>query len=370
MRDVLARPRKRGFTLVELLVVIAIIGILISLLLPAVQAAREAARRAQATNHLHQLGVACHTFHDANRRFPNQGAYKYNQWAYSGGRIIPPDTVRTGGGSTSWVCQVMPFSEQSGLLKNWNFLTQIPILLDPSRGSQGIAQNSQNVTPPDASGNWLWDGTGGIITAGPVTDFACNAQVFGSAQNTTGPDAGPYGSGGWTSLAQQSKYKVGIDRITDGTSMTIMIGIKAMATQVYSARGPEDFVMTNGAMGASNDGPITDAGIWNDYHSLGRAWSGDHISWYAASKFGTNVWSNYIPGNTYGIKNTWLCSTIRFIQDAPDIDSWNRFGTPHSGAGLFAMCDGSVRSVSLSLDRAVWRTAITPRGDEGVSLDQ
>ena len=203
-----------------------------------------------------------------------------------------------------------------------------------------------------------------------MTDFACNAQVFGSAQNTTGPDGGPYGSGTWSSLSGQSKYKVGIDRIKDGTSMTIMIGIKAMATQVYNARGPEQFVMTNGSMGDSNDAPITDAGIWNDFMGAGRCWSSDHISWYAASKNGTTAWSNYIPGNTYGISNTWLCSTILFVQDAPDIDAWNRFGTPHSGAGLFAMCDGSVKSVTLSIGNNVFRTAVTPNGLEGVSLDQ
>jgi len=85
---------RRGFTLIELLVVIAIIAILIALLLPAVQQAREAARRSQCKNHMKQVGLALHNYHDAYTVFPigtgsaggASSGYGLGNWKY---RILP-----------------------------------------------------------------------------------------------------------------------------------------------------------------------------------------------------------------------------------------------------------------------------------------
>ncbi|MCL2117614.1 MAG: DUF1559 domain-containing protein, partial [Planctomycetaceae bacterium] len=95
----------QAFTLVELLVVIAIIGILIALLLPAVQAAREAARRMQCSNHLKQITLALHNYHDAHKTLP----------AGCGGPLLAWDMNLLG---TLWA--ILPFIEQGQRYEDWN----------------------------------------------------------------------------------------------------------------------------------------------------------------------------------------------------------------------------------------------------------
>ncbi|MBN2216784.1 MAG: DUF1559 domain-containing protein [Pirellulales bacterium] len=217
--------RSRGFTLVELLVVIAIIGILIALLLPAVQAAREAARRMQCTNHLKQLGVALHAYHDNHQVLPFASGYTIAQ---------------TG----TWLSFILPQLEQQAIYDEINFeimmsdprnsrpvTTPIHWIVCPSdpRSSEPIMNCDSRVSGMNPNPSLkLWY----PACMGPTHDDGCVYCPLGKTSSIS-PDS--YCCQGWNfgskepadnAVGMFGRYPSGVKfvDVTDGLACTIAIG--------------------------------------------------------------------------------------------------------------------------------------------------
>jgi prepilin-type N-terminal cleavage/methylation domain-containing protein len=265
-------PPRQAFTLVELLVVIAIIGVLVALLLPAVQAAREAARRSQCTNHLKQLGLAFHNFHDTNSGMPG---------------------LMRGPGRASFFVEIMPFLEQQNAYNllsgsnqsstktdlgahmetNWDNLNAserqslggIKIMTCPSRRSGGTRDSGSQRGPlsdytvvfvshdPDTNGNFVQ--TGGQIGGWWDHYDPCNnghvsrqkgAIVLAKVDCALGePDR-----------SRGARPRETMARMTDGTSNTLIIGEKHIRKTEF-AQCCDDKL---------NDGSyLFDDGSWREY---------------------------------------------------------------------------------------------------------
>jgi prepilin-type N-terminal cleavage/methylation domain-containing protein len=165
------KKREAGFTLIELLVVIAIIAILIALLVPAVQKVRQAAARTQSTNNLKQIGLAFHSFHDANKRLPCDTT-QY------GAAVANTNT------SGPALFMILPYIDQGPMYSSLAITSGIAAYMCPGRGR------------PSPS------------TTGPWSDYGYNLFL----------------NGGTTGAIVATDNKRTLVGISDGTSNTIMVG--------------------------------------------------------------------------------------------------------------------------------------------------
>jgi prepilin-type N-terminal cleavage/methylation domain-containing protein len=193
--------RRTAFTLIELLVVIAIIAILISLLVPAVQKVRAAAARTQCMNNLKQIGLACHSFHDANKRLPSGATGTTNNLGYT--------------------VYILPYIDQGPLFQLFN------VAVGNNAAPNNVAAITQTVPPvyqcPSCK---VVDTETTNAPTGKTLHYFGNMGPIGTnptsgvAYKSTTTTQGGYSSQGV--LGRNTKYKL-VD-ITDGTSNTIMVG--------------------------------------------------------------------------------------------------------------------------------------------------
>lgn len=157
------------------LIAVSMVGILmcagfVALLLPAVQQAREAARRVQCQNHLKQIGLALHNYHDAFNTFPP--AYVADE---------------DGKPMHSWRVLILPYLDEPALYAQYDF------------------------TQP-------WDGPNNsrILNSRPQV-YSCPSQAQGDGTSTA------YAATFGASCIFRGSEPVSIREITDGTSSTLLV---------------------------------------------------------------------------------------------------------------------------------------------------
>ena len=290
-----------GFTLIELLVVIAIIAILIGLLLPAVQKVREAAARMKCANNLKQLGLALHTYHDANDRYPPYFPPVKSATFPNGIETTDPKRY-----TENWSYLLLPYIEQDNVYKlpfttKAEYDTQIRArvintYLCPSNPMPSTVTNGSTVT---SLTNYLG------IAGRQRSDW--RAPPAGVGQDTgiigvVGPDG-------------NTPMKINIMSVTDGTSNTLAFG----------ERPPTPDLQWGWGLRGS---PNLDSLIWARYVS---------------------------PPDTLSIASTdeagAPCPMPMYFQPprtpASRCDGYHMWSF-HSGGGNFALADGSVRFFTYS----------------------
>jgi prepilin-type N-terminal cleavage/methylation domain-containing protein/prepilin-type processing-associated H-X9-DG protein len=366
-QDSVSRAVRRGFTLIELLVVIAIIAVLIALLLPAVQAAREAARRAQCTNNMKQIGLACANYESANATFPL-------------GRAFAPCIKSSGavtGPCDGWspLARILGFAEQTAVYNAINFY-------DTPYGCRNSTAEGIGLSlywcpsDPDIAGLRFvetdagWDGTAVPITYsnyGNMLGTYCpndnrepNTTEI-ALENGMFPDVGvPTWARGKGITRSPVKYAA----ITDGTSNTIAFA--EFAHGKFEQAG-----------GSASGG--------SDYEGYG---------WWADADYGDETITSFYPPNM-PIPQTYYTTQVFMSPDGCDPANIPTIsaGSFHPGGVNSVFADGSVHFIknsinswnSLSIKRAalngancaiptgtmqgVWQSLSTINGGEVISSD-
>lgn len=310
---------RAGFTLVELLVAMAIISVLIALLLPAVQSARAAARRGECRNRLKQIALAFHNHEETYRRLPSNG------WGFQwvGDPNRGTDRSQPGG----WAYNLLPFLEQSALRKRGAGLSgaalsdalrqvrQTPVSMFRCPERSGTEQSAANPFFPP-------------FNATPTSnvaklDYAVNEGDY--ITNTgTGPPSLAVGDSPtyvWTDVSPATgvcfqRSEIRWADVKDGLSATYLVGEKSVMVTAYQTG--------------------TDPGY--------------DQSWNSGVDLDLNRWTIDPP-----------------LQDS-STQYERRFGSAHVGGLNMALCDGSVRFVSYSVDAAIHRSLGNRRDGRAVSV--
>jgi prepilin-type N-terminal cleavage/methylation domain-containing protein/prepilin-type processing-associated H-X9-DG protein len=348
------RLRRAGFTLIELLVVIAIIAVLIALLLPAVQAAREAARRAQCTNNLKQIGLACHNYLSTFQVLPFGKGASYN--------LSVPGTVAYARWSAH--SQLLMYIEQGNLFNsiNFNLAPETPGMA----GDVAFMPPFQNANRENATCSRIQVATflcpsdpaapvagwpGGNSYLGNMQTWACDLGDNNPSQ--VAPAEVPRGI-----FYYQSSVKLA--SITDGTSNTAFFSEKIRGSGIRDSDARSDSMITT-APTSLNDTYLTC--LATNPQTATRLTHVQGASWVMGEMCCTQY-------NHVSTPNTGTCAGLGFENNSmANMPMQVPPSSRHPGGVNCGFGDGSVKFIKNGVSLQTWRALGTRNGSEVISAD-
>jgi prepilin-type N-terminal cleavage/methylation domain-containing protein/prepilin-type processing-associated H-X9-DG protein len=321
---------RRGFTLVEMLVVIAIIGVLVALLVPAIQSAREAARRIQCQSHLKQIATALHSYHGANRAFP-QGAMC--------DRVKNQDMIQN---CHTWVEVLFPHLEQRATFDRIDFSRTnveppnpdalnnlvVPVLLCPSDPDAGLFDNGRmerlTLGPygPGLAGTKSM-GQSYAPSGGPIEINLCPIPRMSPNINCKGERGGAIRIDGGQPITPGmfagGPLAVSLDHCRDGSSQTLLVGEQLPAyanMQMYFA-GCKNVGSTNPPLNYHRVYP----GCPKVFDKSPTRWQGEcyaHMSGFKSEHAGGVVNVAMADGSVHALSEMIDYTTLQYLGDKND----------------------------------------------------
>ena len=330
---------KRGFTLIELLVVIAIIAVLIALLLPAVQQAREAARRTQCKNHLKQLGLALHNYHDITMTTFPSGYYSLNQAGSLSG--------------WGWMSMLLPQLDQGPLFNNLGSTSSVPNFNQGLFQLTAVGPTTQTIESKIAPFRCPSDTGQGIVGIASIQGTACsvNPTIFARSNyiGVVGTDPA------WVNATLGGATPGVGNAATGGGAMGLYTWTPPVSSGLSNTSVTADrFGGTFGANSARgfrdmSDGSSNTIVVGERYSPQG---SGN------SAVIGDAIWAG-VADNSSGLGQAMTLGEasipINFNASMTPRPITTGFGSMHVGGAHFLLGDGSVRFVSQNVDQNTYR---------------
>ena len=289
-------------------------ALLLALILPAVQMSREAARRAKCGSNLRQVALAATNYEATHQVFPAGSALGWSVHA----ALLP-------------YLDAQPIADA------------IPSGRPPiSFGPAGVVRVDPNTLP----------GPPAVLVCPADPDNDGSAASYAGSAGTGGGESGDDGLFRVVGEAERGRRRrLGPGNVKDGLTNTVAFA-EVPAFVAGNGRGhhnappdddfPPDQLVNDCAALAADPGDGPGAG-WG----FGRPWAGPLLV------YGATLFNHLAPPNATGCVNG---------TDVPR--GTYPAGSTHRGGANAATADGSVRFVTASVDRSVWRAAGTIAGGE------